>query len=150
MKNNGLFIIFGIFLLIAIVGGSLVFLANKKEDASVQSTLSPSAVATPGPTSLPTDDETGVLELEVSGKEFSLSPAGLTINKGDQVKLTYKNEGAVPHDLVIDELNVRTSVIGPGQKETIEFMADDAGSFTFYCSVGNHRARGMEGKVEIK
>ena len=74
----------------------------------------------------------------------------MTLKKGQKVKLTFKNTGEMPHDFVVDELNVRTKVIKSGETEVIEFTPETTGTFESYCSVGSHRAKGMVGKVTVE
>lgn len=112
------------------------------------------------PTSTPTSTATSsapatgtengnVKEFTVTGKNFSFLPAAMTVNKGDRVRITFVNESGT-HDLVIDEFNARTKVIQGGARETIEFVADTAGTFEYYCSVGQHRQMGMKGTLTVK
>lgn len=89
-----------------------------------------------------------VKEFTVTGSNFRFAPATLTVKKGDTVKITFKNSGGM-HDFVIDEFNARTKQIQGGAQETITFVADKAGSFEYYCSVGNHRAMGMKGTLTV-
>lgn len=88
--------------------------------------------------------------IEVSGSEYSFLPKSLELKAGEPVKLTYKNTGKLPHDLTITELGVRTKVIAGGKEDMITFTPDKSGTFTFFCSVGNHRQLGMEGSLEVK
>lgn len=150
MQNKGLLVIFGALVAVAILGASYVFSIGEGSSSKSQTPTQTSS-SNPSPSTAAAVEPTGeVLELEVSGEEFSFNPARLTVNKGEAVKLTFKNEGKVPHDLAIDELGVMTSVIGAGKQETVEFTANKTGRFKMYCNVGNHRASGMEGDVEIK
>lgn len=89
-----------------------------------------------------------VKEFTVHGKNFSFTPAAMTVKKGDRVRITFVNDSGT-HDWVIDEFNARTKVIQGGAKETIEFVADKAGSFEYYCSVGQHREMGMKGTLTV-
>lgn len=90
-----------------------------------------------------------VKTLTVEGKNFSFSPSTLNVNKGDKVTIIFKNSGGM-HDFVIDAYNVKTKQIGSGEQDTVTFTADKAGNFEYYCSVGNHRAMGMTGKLTVK
>ncbi|GEM_PF-394010 len=85
----------------------------------------------------------------VYGGEFEFQPNSVEVKKGETVRLTFVNSGTVEHDLVIDELDVRTKLLQPGATETIEFVANRTGTFSFYCSVEGHRQQGMEGKLTI-
>ncbi len=95
------------------------------------------------------DSDSTVKEFTVEGKNFAFSPATIEVNKGDKVKIIFKNTGGM-HDWVIDELNVKAKQIKSDEQETIEFTASEAGTFEYYCSVGNHRAMGMVGKLIVK
>ena len=100
------------------------------------------------PAETPVNTPTSVKGFTVEGRKFSFTPSLLTVNKGDKVRITFKNLDGL-HDLVIDEFNVRTKQIPVGE-ETMEFVADKVGSFEFYCSVGNHRAMGMKGTLVVQ
>lgn len=89
---------------------------------------------------------------EASGLKFS--PATITVSQGDKVRIILKNIGPqMPHDFVIDEFGVATPRINPGQTATVEFTADQSGTFFYYCSIetetGTHRAAGMEGEITV-
>lgn len=97
--------------------------------------------------------EDGVINIEtfdVSGAEFSFSADEIKVKKDDIVKVTFKNSGKFPHDFRIDEFNTATKILQPGEEETIEFVADQSGTFEYYCSVGNHRAQGMVGNFIVE
>lgn len=111
--------------------------------ASTTPTNTAGAAATTGATTGATK------EFTVTNSGMLFSESNLTVNKGDKVKITYKNGGGT-HDLRIAGYNVGTKVIKGGESETIEFTADTAGDFEFYCSVGNHRAMGMKGTFTVK
>lgn len=89
-------------------------------------------------------------EVVIEGTEFKFLPTTLTFKKGETVKLVFKNTGKMPHDWVIDELNVRTKIINGGETDTIEFTPQLTGAFEYYCSVGAHRANGMKGTFIVE
>jgi nitrosocyanin len=90
-----------------------------------------------------------VKHFTVTGSSFKFAPSTLTVNKGDKVQITFQNSSGI-HDFVIDEFNVESTRISEGQTDTVEFTADKAGSFKYYCSVGNHRQMGMEGTLVVQ
>lgn len=92
---------------------------------------------------------TGTKEFTVTGSGFKFSPSTLTVNKGDKVKITFVNSGGT-HNFILDQFGVKTKTLGTGQQETVEFTADKAGSFEYYCSVANHKAMGMKGMLVVK
>lgn len=93
---------------------------------------------------------TNVKEFSVDATSFSFTPNTMTVNKGDVVKITLKNIKG-NHDLKIDEFNASTRVLkAEGEEETITFVTDKAGTFEYYCSVGNHRTMGMVGTLIVR
>lgn len=94
--------------------------------------------------------ETGsVKEVEVHSRGMAYTTSEIRVNLGDTVRVTYVNGGG-RHDWVIDEFEgARTAVIAGGRSETVEFTADQAGTFEFYCSVPGHRQAGMYGAFVV-
>lgn len=94
--------------------------------------------------------DSDIAEFTITGTNFEFSEENITVQEGQTVRITFINGGGM-HDFVIDEFDgARTAVIQSGEQETIEFVADQSGSFTFYCSVGQHRALGMEGTLVVE
>ena len=93
-------------------------------------------------------------EFTIEGFEWEFSPASITVNQGDRVKITFKDSGLEAHNLVIDEFGVTSALISPGATTTVEFTADTAGTFFFYCGLElddlPHRELGMEGEITVK
>jgi heme/copper-type cytochrome/quinol oxidase subunit 2 len=54
------------------------------------------------------------------------------------------------HDFNIDELNVHMDIVKAGNIGTVEFAADQVGSFEYYCSVEQHRANGQVGTLIVE
>lgn len=90
-----------------------------------------------------------VKEVTVTGSAFKFDPKEITVKKGQKIKIVFKNAGGM-HDFVIDELDVKTKVLESGQSETVEFTADKAGEYEYYCSVANHRQMGMVGTLTVE
>lgn len=49
-----------------------------------------------------------------------------------------------------DELLAYSKLLGPGESDTIEFVAPAAGSYTFLCSFPAHLYGGMRGKLLVE
>ncbi|MCC7356207.1 MAG: cupredoxin domain-containing protein [Candidatus Doudnabacteria bacterium] len=93
------------------------------------------------------DDGTKVFSLV--GSDFSFAPNQIKVKKGDKVKVMLLAQD-MPHDFVLEGYTgVKTKVIQPGNTDFVMFTADKAGTFTFYCSVGEHRAKGMVGQLMV-
>ena len=131
-------------IIIVIAGGAWFFMSNNNSNTAPAAAVVNTQLATP--TASPTP---GIKEFTVDGKKFSFTPSTITVNKGDTVRIVFKNNEGL-HDLKIDEFNVATKQIKEGATDTIEFIADKVGSFEYYCSVGNHRAMGMKGTLTVQ
>lgn len=119
-----------------------------------QSASAPTTTPANQPASSPAASTTAPASLElkefaVTGQDFSFAPNRITVKKGENVKITFKNTGGF-HDLVIDELGIQTDRINDGGEDSVEFIANKTGSFAYYCSVGNHRSLGMEGMLIVE
>lgn len=76
---------------------------------------------------------------------FSLKE--IAVAKGDTVRVKVTNTKGV-HDFAIDEFGVKTET-PEGVETIIEFVADKAGEFTYYCSKPGHAALGQTGKLIV-
>jgi plastocyanin len=87
----------------------------------------------------------------VTAKEYSFDPGTIEVSAGT-VRFDLKNDGGQAHDLhvVKDGRDLGgTSIFGPGQSQsgTVKLAA---GTYDFVCTVGNHEALGMKGKLTVK
>lgn len=88
-------------------------------------------------------------EFTVTGQNFSFTPNAIKVKKGDRVKITFQNNQGF-HDFVIDEYGLAAKRTQAPGTEVLEFTADKAGSFEYYCSVGTHRLQGMVGTLTVE
>jgi len=90
-----------------------------------------------------------VQDIEIKGGSFYFKPNEIRVKAGEKVKITFKNiEGF--HDLIIDDLSVKTKQIRDGEVDVVEFTPTLPGSYEFYCSIGNHRSMGMKGILIVE
>ena len=87
--------------------------------------------------------------IDVAGSNFTFSKKEIRVKKGAAVAVKFTNNEGF-HDFVVEGLNVRTKTLQEGQSETITIPTDKTGTYVYYCSVGNHRQQGMEGKLIIE
>ena len=74
----------------------------------------------------------------------------LVVNQGDTVRITIINGDAVLHDFKLDEFDVYSGqLLSDEQTVTMEFVANQAGEFTYYCSIPGHREIGMFGLIRV-
>lgn len=113
----------------------------------------PAPAPTPAPTTITATAEVKVFSTDsyyevVDGKPaqfFSLKE--MRVKKGDKVRVLINTLNG-RHDFVIDELNVKAET-PTGVVTTVEFTADKAGEFVYYCSMPNHRAGGQWGTLIV-
>ena len=113
-----------------------------------KSATAPSVSPTPTPGSETTTTTDKDEKIVVEGKSFSFTPNKIAVKKGQPVTIVFKNSEGI-HDFVLDEFNVETKQIKTGESVEVTFTPDKAGTFEFYCSVGNHRAMGMVGTLTV-
>ncbi len=129
--------------IILAVGGWM--LLSKKPSAETADLVKGDNIETVEPTAAVVQSQV----IEVEGGEFYFKPNEIRVKKGQEVTLVLNNVNGF-HDLVIDELNVRTKQIQGGQSERVTFTPTEAGSFEYYCSVGKHRQMGMKGTLVVE
>lgn len=100
-------------------------------------------------TATKTATATDVKDFTVTVNNFKFDMAQIRVNRGDTVKINFINSQGM-HVWVVNEFNVRTKVLQAGQSESITFVANQAGTFEYYCSLGQHRQMGMKGNLIVK
>lgn len=122
--------------------------ANNQTVAPTQEiTQTPTAVSTTTTPSITTTKETKVFQLSNAG--FSFTPKEITVKKGDTVKIEFTSKGGI-HDWVLDAFDAKTKQLQIGETGEVTFVANKAGTFEYYCGVGNHRQMGMVGNLIVE
>lgn len=144
-------IIFGIIILLVAAGGFLLWRAqtatlpaetgNDEEQTTREVEL--------GGEEAEITDEPDVV-VDVAGTNFAFSEKEIRVKAGDIVRINFTNEGSMPHDFVLDEFGARTPVLQTGESASVTFVAEEAGTFEYYCSVGMHRQMGMVGTLIVE
>jgi plastocyanin len=88
------------------------------------------------------------LTFHVDGGSFFYTPNIIQVKKGDKVKIVFKNVGGM-HNFLLDEFNVKMDPIKTNETREVEFTADKAGTFEYYCGVGSHRQMGQKGQLIV-
>jgi plastocyanin len=115
--------------------------------AETSATTATSASETPAPTTGTSAETQSITATEA---DFSISLDQDTLPAGTY-DIEVVNDGNATHDLVVerDGADVASSdTIAPGQSTTVS-VALEPGEYVFYCSIGNHRAMGMELTVTV-
>lgn len=84
----------------------------------------------------------------------AFDPTTLQAPAGAVVHMTFRNQETVPgitHNWVIDGIpDASSGNIAPGQTSQWDFTAPlEPGEHEYYCSIGDHRQRGMEGTFTV-
>lgn len=94
--------------------------------------------------------DSDVIVINIEATEYLFNVSNIQVSKGDTVRITLTNAGSDFHNFVIPDLDIQTEVVSPRNSDTIEFIAEETGVFDFECSIGNHRALGMLGKIIVE
>lgn len=150
-------LIAGAILIVVLLAGSFLVLgkkADKVEDKMEQSMqaspTAPASTVSTAPSASPSGamTEGSVKTFTMNTGAFYFKPDTITVKKGDTVKLSITNDGGF-HNFTLDEFNVAAQ-LPAGKATEVSFVASKAGTFEFYCSVMDHRARGQKGKLIVE
>jgi len=94
-------------------------------------------------------DQGQVREFTVSGNHYAFSPASLTVNRNDLIKITFTAQD-IAHSFTVEGYRIMKRA-GAGQSVTFEFRADQTGQFTFYCNLSqDEKCRDMKGTLTVR
>src|SRR3989338_6949194 len=151
MTSSGMII--AVVAIIIIVGAGLLYLKNRlaaglpvnNQPVASQNSNQP---GNGGNNQASVTTETTIKSFDLTAAPFKFSLTEIRVKKGDRVRINLTNlEGL--HDWVIDQFNAKTKQLLAGQSDSVEFIASQAGTFEYYCSVGTHRQMGMVGKLIV-
>ena len=128
MKNLGIILVISL-LLIAGCSSKTNSNANTNTAAAVISGNTPVITSSDSGSST----QNNIKEFNVVAKQWEFIPKVITVKKGDTVRLNLKSID-VTHGFKLDEYNINKR-LDSGQEATVEFIADKAGEFTFFCNV---------------
>ena len=93
-------------------------------------------------------DENAVV-IDISGHNFEYDQSEIRVKEGDTVVINFTSTDGF-HDWVVDEFNAKTARVSTGNTTSVTFVADKAGTYEYYCSVGTHRQQGMVGSLIVE
>jgi uncharacterized cupredoxin-like copper-binding protein len=93
--------------------------------------------------------QTAADSVEVSMVDLAFEPSDLTIPADTDVSIVLTNNGAAPHNFYLEDLDVHSDTLSPGDTATVTVNLP-AGTYTYYCNVPGHRQAGMEGTLVVK
>ncbi|MBI4709027.1 MAG: cupredoxin family copper-binding protein [Candidatus Portnoybacteria bacterium] len=150
MAKTTIVIVIAAILILAGVGGYLLFRASDQPSASsansldqesqrdgyLASTSSPSGIEQQPVAQQPAEATTHIILI----KNFTFNPAALNIKRGDIVKWT--NQDSMPHNIISDIL--KSGILNNGQ--LFEFKFSNSGTFDYIC--GLHPS--MKGRIIVE
>ncbi len=89
------------------------------------------------------------MEIKMTAKDFAFMPGEVRVKLGQKVRLIVTSTDVL-HGIAIPAFNVHAD-LPVGVATTVEFTADQKGSFPFFCSVfcgSGHR--GMKGMLIVE
>ena len=139
--NRNIYIGLGLLVLIGIV----FFLNNKK---NIENTIETKAVVSDTLNSEVKEFVMTSLVEKVDDKyKPQYSVKEIIVNKGDRVRIKITVASGM-HDFKIDEFNVYADT-KINDESVVEFTADKAGEFIYYCTKPGHRQNGHLGTLKV-
>lgn len=96
-------------------------------------------------------------------------PSEIQVKAGETVRFSVQNSGKLPHEMVIGSLadlkahaiemrknpgmrhdDPNAITLDPGQRGSLAWRFDQAGTVDFVCTIPGHMEAGMVGKVQVK
>jgi len=88
-------------------------------------------------------------EFTIVAKDFRYSPDRIEVTQDDLVRLTIRSED-IAHSFAIDEYRI-VKRVPAGGSTTVEFRADRAGTFRFYCNLTDQPGHAqMRGELVVR
>lgn len=88
------------------------------------------------------DGEAGADAVEITLQDDEFAPAVLELEAGTEVTVEVRNDGSYGHNFTIDELDLSTGTVEPGQVVTANFVVPD-GTTGYHCTFHP----GMDGEI---
>jgi plastocyanin len=135
--------------LIGLVAAATVALAACGDDKKDDSTSTPAAAPPAATTPAASGGTTLTVAADPSGA-LAYDQKSLTAKAGD-ITIDFTNDSQVPHNVTIeqgeDEAGATDTI---SKSKTSKAFTLKAGTYSFYCSVGNHEAAGMKGTLTVQ
>jgi uncharacterized cupredoxin-like copper-binding protein len=89
--------------------------------------------------------------VQISEKEYSLTPSTVTLSKPGTYAFHVTNKGTITHAFEVEGNGVeeKTSDIQAGSSTTLEVTLSKNGSYEIYCPIDGHKADGMKGTLTL-
>ncbi|MDX1664051.1 MAG: cupredoxin domain-containing protein [Candidatus Promineifilaceae bacterium] len=88
-------------------------------------------------------------EIRVVATEFAFEPATIRLQEGEAVNIVLVNEGIIPHEIDIPELNFHVHAEA-GETVVAGLTPERTGTFEMGCYIPGHFEAGMVGEVVVE
>jgi polyvinyl alcohol dehydrogenase (cytochrome) len=92
--------------------------------------------------------------VQLVAKDNAFEPAELTVRPGQRLNVILVNRGEHEHSIEFELPSGEAELAQPiaaGTQGTVQLTAPtEPGTYVFYCPVGDHREKGMEGKLIVE
>jgi plastocyanin len=140
-------------LLTAFVATAAIGLAACGNDNKDNASSTPAPATTPAPAGTTADGGAAAGALAIAADpsgQLAFDKKSLSAKAGD-VTVDFTNDSQVPHNVTIEqgqkELGATDTIQG---SKTSKSFTLKKGTYSFYCSVGNHKAAGMQGTLTVQ
>ncbi|HLF79720.1 MAG TPA: cupredoxin domain-containing protein [Dehalococcoidia bacterium] len=113
------------------------------------STLAPAALRPPVTAQAPAPAAPAppaVISLNLNMFEYGYSPSAFNVRVGQPVNLNLTNSGRLPHTFTLAGVT-NSGPVAPGLSRTLQFTANQTGTFMFYCTI--HGPNLMSGRITV-
>jgi plastocyanin len=89
--------------------------------------------------------------VQISEKEYSLTPGTVTVSKPGTYAFHVTNKGTITHALEVEGNGVEeeSGDIQAGSSATLKVTFTKNGSYEMYCPIDGHKAQGMKGTLTV-
>ena len=159
MDKSGFVWIVALVIVVAVVLGGFFFFNSDKTDSSSNTEDN---AATSGQVNANSDSDStetqqqpsqtsssDIKEFSIVAKKYEFVPGTITVNEGDTVVLNIESID-VEHGFALPTFGVNEQ-LSPGNEITVQFVADQKGTFSFFCNVycGSGHS-GMRGTLVVE
>lgn len=131
---------------VAGIAGRVAFASQSGDSTSSTPDASPSASPAASPMATP---EAGGEVIEVDAIDIDFSIKEIKAQADTDVTIKLVNKGVLEHDLHIDQLDITTELLKPGEEDEIVVNAP-AGEYDYWCTVAGHKEAGMTGVLILE
>ena len=105
--------------------------------------------ATPGQKITITLMDIGAVPKVAMAHNFVLLKAGTDVTAFVTAAMTHQTEGYMPPEKA-REVIAASKLVGPGESDTVSFIAPAAGTYDYICTFPGHALAGMRGTLNVK